>query len=192
MNVLVLDDKSLIVKDTIRTVKAVEESAVCFGFTNANEALSFCENTRIDIVILDIDMPQINGIEFAETLTEKQPGTNIIFVTGFPKYSLDAFRVFASDFLLKPLKKSVLKKSFDNLRNPVRAFNSGKVNPKKIGDNIRESRETAGMSVRELADEMDVSFQTVYRWESGERLPETANIVRIAKILNVSADELLM
>ncbi len=192
MNVLVLDDKSLIVKDTIRTVKAVEECAVCFGFTDANEALGFSDSTRIDIVILDIDMPQINGIEFAEKLTKKQPWVNIIFVTGFPKYSLDAFKVFASDFLLKPLKKSSLKKSFENLRNPVRSFNSGKVNPKKIGDNIRKNREKSGMSVRELADEMDVSFQTVYRWESGERLPETVNMVRIAKILNVTVDELLI
>jgi two-component system, LytTR family, response regulator len=56
-----------------------------------------------DLVFMDIDMPHINGIELALRLQGKHPGTIVVFVTAYSDYSLDAFRAYPLDYILKPV-----------------------------------------------------------------------------------------
>ena len=75
------------------------------GFTQPQEALRYLEHERVDAALLDIDMPGMNGIDLAAAIKEKWPDTAIFFLTGYPQYALDAFRVHANGYLLKPVKK---------------------------------------------------------------------------------------
>lgn len=68
-------------------------------FTKASEALKYLSEMEVDILFLDIQMPEINGIEFSQSL-RKQP--KIIFTTAYDKYAVEGFNLDAVDYLLKP------------------------------------------------------------------------------------------
>lgn len=68
-------------------------------FTKASEALQFLSEVEVDILFLDIQMPEINGIEFSQSLRNKP---KIIFTTAYDKYAVEGFNLEAVDYLLKP------------------------------------------------------------------------------------------
>jgi two-component system response regulator LytT len=72
-------------------------------FSSAVEALDVIHNQQIDLVFLDIQMPDLTGIELARVIEKAGPGApRIIFTTAFNQYALDGFKVDALDYLLKP------------------------------------------------------------------------------------------
>ncbi len=80
-------------------------------FTNPLEALQFIEKEKIDLVFLDIQMPEITGIQLSKIINGK---TNIIFTTAYPQFAIESYEVSATDYLLKPIEfdrfyKAVLK-----------------------------------------------------------------------------------
>ena len=123
----VVDDEAIILRDTARILdKVVREELQdvepqIYTYGSALQALEEIKKKKPFLILLDIDMPGISGIEMAKELEYLSPGSNLIFVTGYPKYSLDAWTTSASSFLLKPLKKADLVASMYKLRNPVEA-----------------------------------------------------------------------
>lgn len=69
------------------------------GFDNPLSAMEFMETTPVQLIFLDIQMPDLTGTEFARTL---QSNAKIVFTTAFEKYALEGFRLEAVDYLLKP------------------------------------------------------------------------------------------
>lgn len=80
-------------------VKKMPELQLINYFTNANEALLFMNNHDIDILFIDIQMPEINGIEFIQSLRKKP---KVIFTTAYDNFAVDGFKLEAIDYLLKP------------------------------------------------------------------------------------------
>ena len=70
-------------------------------FTNTDEAREYLQNNKIDILFLDIQMPDINGLQFYRSLPEKPV---VIFTTAYKDYAVDGFSVDAVDYLLKPFE----------------------------------------------------------------------------------------
>ncbi|MEN9685844.1 MAG: hypothetical protein RLZZ28_1630, partial [Bacteroidota bacterium] len=70
-------------------------------FTNTDEALTYLQNNQVDLLFLDIQMPDINGMQFYKTLVEKPP---VIFTTAFKDFAAEGFNVDAVDYLLKPFE----------------------------------------------------------------------------------------
>jgi DNA-binding LytR/AlgR family response regulator len=70
-------------------------------FTNTDEAREYLQNNKIDILFLDIQMPDINGLQFYRSLPEKPV---VIFTTAYKHYAIDGFSVDAVDYLLKPFE----------------------------------------------------------------------------------------
>ena len=77
-------------------------------FTKATEALQFLSEVEVDILFLDIQMPDINGIELSQSL-RYQP--KIIFTTAYDQYAVEGFNLDAVDYLLKPLRNLTLNLS---------------------------------------------------------------------------------
>ncbi|MCX2450099.1 LytTR family DNA-binding domain-containing protein [Pedobacter sp. PLR] len=69
-------------------------------FLSATEALFYIKNERVDLVFLDIAMPDLSGIEFAAMIN---PEIQVIFTTAYPEYALKGFELAATDYLLKPI-----------------------------------------------------------------------------------------
>ncbi len=191
MKVLVVDDKALLVKDIIRDIKKICSDAECTGFHKEMEALEFAKHNRIDIAVLDIDMPNMNGLTLAKKLRELNSRINIIFLTGFVEYAPDSYDVLASYFLKKPLDKAKLKTAFENLRFPVEDNENRQYDLSNLGARLKCRRNELGLTGEEIAELLDVSFQTVYRWESGERTPDASKLVKLANVLKISLDDLI-
>jgi len=97
---LIVDDEPPaleVIKKHIALVPSLELSATCI---NAVDALAFLQQSHIDLLFLDIQMPQILGTDFLRTL--KNP-PKVIFTTAFRKFAVEGFELDAVDYLLKPI-----------------------------------------------------------------------------------------
>ena len=196
MNIIILDNHKLIIAEIKRQVLAVLPGAECVCFTKQREAIEHVKKHRVDVALLDIDMPGLNGIEVAELMCDVNPRLNIIFVTGYPEYALQAFTVPVSDFIVKPVSEDALRTSFGKLRFPpeqsVESYRYDDVKDAKVlGARLRSIRKERGLSVKELAERIDVSFPTIYRWENGERVPDGFNMGKLMNVLGVRMKDII-
>ncbi len=108
MRVICIDDERLIMEDTVAICRELPEISEVTGFVSAKQALDWLKDHSVDIAFLDIDMPEINGLALAAKIKALSPQTAIIFVTGYSEYAIDAFRLKATGYLLKPIAKEDL------------------------------------------------------------------------------------
>lgn len=196
MNIIILDNHKLIITEIRRQVLSVLPTAVCVCFTKQREAIEYVKKHRVDIALLDVDMPGLNGIEVAELMCQINPRLNIIFVTGYPEYALQAFTVPVSDFIVKPVSEDALRTSFQKLRFPLEetidSFQYDDVRDEKaIGERLRTLRKERGLTARDLADEIGVSYTTIYRWENGDRIPDGFNMGKLMNVLGVRMKDII-
>ncbi len=107
MNILVCDDEPLARERLSRLVLATGHRVVGQA-CNGLEALDMVRQHQPDIVFLDIRMPEMDGIQCAEQLTQLDNPPAVIFVTAFDQHAIDAFRTHAIGYLLKPVSREDL------------------------------------------------------------------------------------
>ena len=125
LNVIVVDDRQIIMKGEMSVIEKVLPNANIFGFTKVSEAFNFATKNKISIAFLDIEIGQINGLDLSQKFLEINPNTNIIFLTAYVKYSFEAWSTGASGYLLKPLTIENLKTQLKNLRYPLPKWGGG-------------------------------------------------------------------
>jgi transcriptional regulatory protein len=112
VNLLIADDENLELKVLEKTIKKffLNELEI-FMASNGKQAALISTETEINIALLDIEMPGMNGIELAKLLREKNPYCIIIFITAYDRfdYAIEAMHIKAFDYLLKPWKEEKLK-----------------------------------------------------------------------------------
>lgn len=99
LRTIAIDDEPLalkLVSDYIRKTPFLELAGL---FDNPLDAIEFLADETVDLIILDIQMPDLNGIEFSRTL---QFPPKLIFTTAYEKYALESYKLNAIDYLLKP------------------------------------------------------------------------------------------
>lgn len=119
MTVILVDDEKLALEGLLDAVKSVLLDADIHCFSIAREAIEYANSTQVDIAFLDIHMRGIDGIEVAKQLLEHYPKTNVIFCTGFTDYALDAFDVYCSGYLMKPISSKKVLEAVSHLRYPI-------------------------------------------------------------------------
>ena len=195
MKILVADDHQLIVDDILDELSEIVPDAECIGTNDPSAIIGLVDKHHFDVIFMDIDMDYANGIDIAEQILSKYPHTNIIYVTSYSEYALDSYRTKASTFLMKPVSTEMLKNALQNLRYPISEIKNEEIaemskNGIKLGLRIHNIREERGISAAQFAEKIGCALQTVYRWESGTRVPDIPTLMIIAKILGVSLDEL--
>ena len=103
MRVLCVDDALPIMEDTVAMCRQLPQTKEVTGFTRPREALEWLRTHPVDLALLDIDMPEINGLMLAEQLKRRYPDAALIFLTAFPQYAVQAFKLRATGYLLKPV-----------------------------------------------------------------------------------------
>lgn len=111
ISVLVVDDEPLARERLVRLVEALDDYQVCAEASNGEEALAAIHQSEPDIVLMDIRMPGMDGMAAAEQIATLQTPPAIIFCTAYDEYAISAFKVQASDYLLKPVRKEALEKA---------------------------------------------------------------------------------
>jgi len=100
MKCVIIDDEPLAVELLEDFVRKVDSLELVSTFNNAIDAVSYINQTNIDLIFLDIQMPHFSGIEFLNTI-EKKP--LIIFTTAYSDYAVEGFNLGAVDYLVKPI-----------------------------------------------------------------------------------------
>ena len=93
MRIICVDDEALILELTLSMVRDLPETDEALGFGSAADALEYLEDNSADIALLDIDMPEMDGLTLAMRIKEIRPDTQIIFLTGLAQYAVDAFQL---------------------------------------------------------------------------------------------------
>ena len=119
MKVLIVDGAQAALRDLEKSLKRVEPAADVIATNDAEEALRLCHRTAFDVVLMEICMPDRDGLTLAEEIKAIRPMINIIITTSHPEYALDAYELYVSDYILKPVLQKDLRRALDNLRNPI-------------------------------------------------------------------------
>ena len=113
MKVICVDDEPLAVEYTLGQCAKLPDVDEVKGFTDAWLALDWLQTHSVELAILDINMPQIDGITLAARIKAEHPHTAILFLTAYKKYVFDAYSVHPTGYLLKPVSDKKLKEEVD-------------------------------------------------------------------------------
>lgn len=114
MNCLIVDDNK-IARVTIRQLAArVIDLEIARECENAVEAYNFLKENKIDLILLDIELPEMSGIELTKNL--RKPSPLIIFITSKKEYAVEAFELNVVDYLVKPITTSRFLQAIEKAR----------------------------------------------------------------------------
>jgi two-component system LytT family response regulator len=122
LGVLVVEDEELARERLARLVSEQADFELVGSCGNCDEATRLIANGGVDILLLDIQMPGISGMEFSARLNEDDESSPVIvFITAYKRYAFDAFKVRAADYLLKPFDRARLEQALNTARQRHRA-----------------------------------------------------------------------
>ncbi len=109
MNVLIVDDEPLARDRLKRMVNETRDWRVIAEASNGAEAIELCQQTRPDVVLMDIRMPEMDGLSAARRISDDENAPAIIFCTAYDEYGVEAFEAEAVGYLLKPVRQENLE-----------------------------------------------------------------------------------
>lgn len=112
---LLIDDENLALKQLKKLLEEYSIIKVIATYTDPSIAVIEASEIQPDVIFLDINMPEMNGMQTAEMLQQACPATNIVFVTAYDEYALEAFEINAIDYVLKPVNRNRLAKTIQRL-----------------------------------------------------------------------------
>ena len=116
MKVILVDDEPLSLELFRIECGGMPGFDVAGLFDRAADALAYAEHNPVDFALLDIDMPEMSGIELARRLREVRPGMVIIFVTAHPEYAADAIHAKADFVVFKPYEREDILDALERAR----------------------------------------------------------------------------
>ena len=117
-NVIMVDDDEIILSHALNILREIMPDATITGFIWPQEAVEYAKENRVELAILDIELGTASGLDLCHTLLEINPCTNVVFLTAYPDYSIDAWGTEARGFILKPLTPEGIKGQLKKLRIP--------------------------------------------------------------------------
>ena len=108
LRIICIDDEELVLNLTVSLCRELPMKPEALGFEHPVEALLWLKDHTADIAIMDINMPEMNGLTLAERVKKLRPEISIIFLTGYPEYALKAFELHASGYIIKPVGRERL------------------------------------------------------------------------------------
>lgn len=115
LKAIIVDDERPAIRELQYLLVDYEEIEVIGVYTDPVKALKEIEENKPQIAFLDINMPQMNGIDLACAITDSHPDINIVFTTAYDNYAVEAFELHALDYLLKPIYKDRLEKTIQRI-----------------------------------------------------------------------------
>lgn len=119
MNLILVDDEESSLHISGEEIRKADPFGTLHCFLTAEGAVTHVMKNRVDAAFLDVEMPEMNGLELAQRLKMEQPDINIIFLTGYSQYAAQAFALHASGYLQKPVRKEEVERELKDLRYPA-------------------------------------------------------------------------
>jgi DNA-binding NarL/FixJ family response regulator len=173
LRAIIVDDEQLSIKWLGKILSENEDVKVCRTFLNTSEAYEYIRSNRIDLAFLDISMPELGGMALAALLHDLDAAIQVVFVTAYDDYALQAFDLSALDYLIKPVTPQRMAKTLDRIRGRVRLL-SGEPqaggSPREADgahDKLTEQEKRVlrlmadGLANKEIARRLNVTGETV-------------------------------
>jgi len=125
MRVLIVDDEQPARRDIRRMLEKIDGVEVVGEGGNGIEAVELVQALTPDLILLDVQMPGLDGFQVIARLTSKMEMPPVIFITAYDQYALRAFEVHATDYLLKPVDEERLAGAVGRARLAVEAGGGG-------------------------------------------------------------------
>ncbi len=107
---IIVDDEPIAREGLETLINKIPQLSLNGIFDSAESATAYLKDNLVDLIFLDIEMPEISGLEFARTIPEN---TLIIFTTAYSEYGADSYEVDAVDYLVKPIEPERFQKAVD-------------------------------------------------------------------------------
>jgi len=127
MNCIIVDDEPLARKAIQKLVNETENLESIASFNGADATRKFLAKNAVDLIFLDIQMPGVNGIEFARTIPKK---TLVVFTTAFHEFASESYEVDAIDYLIKPVKLERFQKAVEKAQTYCKLFHTDDIDSK--------------------------------------------------------------
>jgi len=116
MRVLIVDDEPPAIERLSSMLASIDGCRVAGCESRADRVVGRCASLRPDVVLLDVEMPGLNGLELARELSSQHPAPAIIFVTAHEEYAVEAFALAAVDYLVKPVRRTRLAEALKRIK----------------------------------------------------------------------------
>jgi DNA-binding LytR/AlgR family response regulator len=101
MNCIIVDDEPLARQGMQLLIEKMPQLTLLESFNSPIDTAPFLQQHKVDLLFLDINMPEINGFDFVKTMVQSPM---VIFATAYPQYALDSYELDVIDYLLKPIR----------------------------------------------------------------------------------------
>lgn len=125
LNVIMVDDRKVVLSGALAVLEEVMPQAMVVGFTRPAEAVAYARANRVTLAFLDIELGKTSGLDLCRMLLDVNPRMNVVFLTAYAEYSLDAWGTGASGFMVKPITVEGVREQLEHLRHPL--FSGGAV-----------------------------------------------------------------
>lgn len=184
INVLVADDQELIRQSLQIVLDSKEGIQVIGAAANGQEVIQLVRKQRPDVILMDIRMPKVDGVQCTQIIKESYPEVKIIILTTFDddEYVYNALKYGASGYLLKGV-------SMDELENAIRTVYSGKamINPDiatkvlQLFSKMAQSDYTIPVGNKAVADITDAEWKIINCVEKGATNKEIAETLKLSE-----------
>ena len=116
--IIMVDDNKAILSDGLSVLEEVMPNASIMGFIWPQEAIDYARMNQVALAVLDIELGTASGLDLSRRLLEINPRTNVVFLTAYPDYALDAWDTDASGFMVKPLTPDRVREQLGKMRYP--------------------------------------------------------------------------
>lgn len=120
--VIIVDDNKIILTGGTAVIEKALPNATIVGFAKPSQAIEYAKENRVFLAFLDIELGLTNGIDLCNSLLEINPHMNVVFLTDYPEYSVEAWNTKASGFMIKPIKLEGVREQLQKLRYPSPAI----------------------------------------------------------------------
>jgi two-component system response regulator AlgR len=121
MKVLVVDDEAPARERLVSLLETLNQYEICGAAANGVQAVRLAQETQPDIVLMDIRMPGMDGLEAARHISQMDTPPAIIFITAYEEHAIEAFETHAVGYLLKPVRGERLKAALEAASRPNKA-----------------------------------------------------------------------
>lgn len=149
MNCIIIDDEPLARLELEALIKDVSNVEILGKFSSPIKALEFLNNNAVDLIFLDIEMPIINGFDFAKKL---QNNSLIIFTTAYEQYALKSYDYLTIDYLLKPLDAARVERAINRAKEYIALKNNQPSLDLNMAEEIliKSNRRTYKININEI------------------------------------------
>lgn len=146
MDILICDDEPLAVERLSRLVTQMGHQVIATA-AYGQQAIEMVQFYQPDVVLLDIQMPEMDGLTCAQYLRQLEPSPAIVFCTAYDQHALEAFKSHAEGYLLKPIMQQELQQVLDQLTKLTQAQMSN-LKQKEDMDNQAQRHQIAAKTYR--------------------------------------------